>query len=95
MSRRADVAGIPASLSEDGWCLKVTGPSGSKTLAYALLLALPQFLVDLPITGVEGWSAAATWGGVRVRDLARLVGGSDESFVGVESAERLGFYRRS
>ena len=95
INRRADVAGIPASVSEDGWRLKVTGPAGSKTFSYADLLALPQVLVDLPITCVEGWSAGATWGGVRVRDLARLVGGSKESVVGVESAERSGSYGRS
>ena len=51
--------------------------------------------MDLPITCVEGVSADARWSGVRVRDLARLVGGNDESFVGVESAERAGAYRRT
>ena len=75
INRTADAAGIPEAVSEDGWWLRVTGPSGSQNLSYADLLALPQVAVDLPITCVEGWSADARWSGVRVRDLARLVGG--------------------
>ena len=95
INRTADAARISRVVVEDGWRLSVTGPSGSRTLSYADLLALPQAVVDLPITCVEGWSADARWSGVRVRDLARLVGGNDESFVGVESAERAGAYRRT
>lgn len=95
INRTANAAGIAAVVSEGAWRLSVTGPSGSKTLSYADLLALPRVVVDLPIACVEGWSAGATWGGVRVRDLVRLVGGGDESFVGVESAERSGSYRRT
>lgn len=82
-------------MPEDAWRLSLTGPSGSRSLSYADLLALPQVVVDLPITCVEGWSADARWGGVRVRDLAGLVGGGDDSFVDVESAERRGAYRRT
>ena len=95
INRTADAAGIAAVVAEDEWRLRVTGPSGSRTLSYADLQVLPQVVVDLPITCVEGWSADARWGGVRVRDLAGLVGGSDESFVGVESVERAGAYRRT
>lgn len=95
INRTADAAGIAPVMSEDDWRLNVTGPSGSRTLSHAELLALPQIVVDLPITCVEGWSADARWGGVRVRELARLVGGSDLSFVGVESTERAGVYRRT
>jgi len=95
INRTADAAGISASVAEDQWRLSVSGPSGSRSLSYADLRALPQVVVDLPITCVEGWSADARWGGVRVRDLAGLVGGSDTSYVGVESAERAGVYRRT
>ena len=90
INRTADAAGITEAVTEDGWQLSLAGPSGSRTLTYADLLALRQVVVDLPITCVEGWSASARWGGVPVRDLAGLVGGSQESFVGVESAERTG-----
>ena len=95
INRTADAAHITGVVTEDAWRLNLTGPTGSRTLAYADLLALPQVVVDLPITCVEGWSAGARWGGVRIRDLAGLVGGSRESFVGVESAERAGVYRRT
>ncbi|MFC7755567.1 molybdopterin-dependent oxidoreductase [Tsukamurella soli] len=39
--------------------------------------ALPQHTVRLPIACVEGWSRWATWTGVRVADLASLVGAPD------------------
>lgn len=95
INRTADAAGITPVVSDDAWRLAVSGPSGSQTLSYADLMALPQVTVDLPITCVEGWSADARWSGVRIRDLAQLVGGSPESFVAVESAERSGAYRRT
>ncbi len=33
---------------------------------------LPQYTIDLPIACVEGWSANATWTGVRLRDVLAL-----------------------
>ena len=46
----------------------------SRVLTRAQLLALPQTRVSLPIACVEGWSVSADWRGVRVADLAALVG---------------------
>jgi DMSO/TMAO reductase YedYZ molybdopterin-dependent catalytic subunit len=40
----------------------------------AQLMALPQYTQELPIACVEGWSTTQTWTGVRVVDLARMVG---------------------
>jgi DMSO/TMAO reductase YedYZ molybdopterin-dependent catalytic subunit len=58
------------------------------------LNALPQHTVELPIACVEGWSASARWGGVRLRDLVTLAGGApDRATVLVESLERRGRYR--
>jgi len=60
------------------------------------LTALPQHTVDLPIACVEGWSAGATWTGVRLRDLVALVGADpDRAEVDVESLQPTGRYRRS
>ena len=51
---------------------------------------------DLPIACVEGWSATATWTGVRLRDLVALVGADpDRATVTVESLEAAGRYRTS
>ena len=50
---------------------------------------MPQHTVTLPIACVEGWSASATWTGVRVRDLAALVGVPDgNASVEVTSLQR-------
>ncbi len=70
------------------------GPAPS-SLALADLAALPQHTVVLPITCVEGWSATATWTGVRLRDLVALVGvDPDGAEAYVESLETRGRYRR-
>ena len=38
------------------------------------LMAMPQHTYELPIACVEGWSTTQHWTGVRLRDLAALVG---------------------
>ena len=60
----------------------------------AQLRALTQRTVSLPISCVEGWSAEATWEGVRVRDVLDLVGGVVGD-VRVRSAEQRGEYAQS
>ncbi len=55
------------------WRLTVTGRR-TVSLTRAELVALPQVTHDLPIACVEGWSTTQRWTGVRVRDLAALVG---------------------
>jgi hypothetical protein len=78
---------------DESYRLVVTGPGGRHALSLADLLALPQTTADLPIACVEGWSSGATWSGVRVVDLLRLVGAGDtDRPVTVESLERGGPY---
>lgn len=59
------------------------------------LRALPQHTARLPIACVEGWSVEASWRGVRLRDVLRMAGVSDDAQVRVESLERYGLYRTS
>ena len=47
----------------------------------------------LPIACVEGWSASATWTGVRVRDLLDLMGVPADRDVVVHSLQPAGAYR--
>jgi DMSO/TMAO reductase YedYZ molybdopterin-dependent catalytic subunit len=70
---------------------------GSKTtiLTREQVLALPQHTVVLPIACVEGWSADASWTGVRLADLAQLAGISRPTQARVESAERVGAFRQA
>jgi DMSO/TMAO reductase YedYZ molybdopterin-dependent catalytic subunit len=56
------------------------------------LLALPQTEVDLPIACVEGWSASARWGGVRLRDLLDRADAAPGALVRVTSLEQNGPY---
>jgi DMSO/TMAO reductase YedYZ molybdopterin-dependent catalytic subunit len=66
------------------------------SLSREQLLALPQHSADLPIVCVEGWSAGATWTGVRVRDLVALAGGDpDRSTAEVRSLQQRSSYRTS
>jgi|SoiMethySBSTD1v2_1073268.scaffolds.fasta_scaffold01777_9 DMSO/TMAO reductase YedYZ molybdopterin-dependent catalytic subunit len=93
VNRTAAAAGI-GDLA--GYRLTVAGPGSSRVLDLAQLTALPQHTVDLPIACVEGWSAGATWTGVRLRDLVALVGADpDRAEVDVESLQPTGRYRRS
>lgn len=59
------------------------------------LAAMTQRTESLPIACVEGWSAGATWTGVRLGDLLALVGASGGKDVVVESLQPSGPYRRT
>jgi len=93
VNKSAAAAGIVAV---PGYRLVLAGPDGERSLDLAALNALPQHTADLPIACVEGWSAGATWTGVRLRDLVALVGADpDRAEVDVESLQPTGRYRRS
>ncbi len=59
------------------------------------LAAFPQRTERLPIACVEGWSANATWTGVRLGDLLAEAGLARDTEVVVESLQEGGLYRRS
>lgn len=90
VNKTAAAAGISAAQIGPAWRLKLIGATKSMTLDRAALLALPQHQATLPIACVEGWSTTQTWGGVRLRDLARLVGVADPSSAHVRSIQRFG-----
>jgi DMSO/TMAO reductase YedYZ molybdopterin-dependent catalytic subunit len=73
-------AGIDTSDVGDSWRLSLTG---ARTLSLSLgeLDALPQHTYDLPIACVQGWSTTQRWSGVRLRDLAALVGITEPALV--------------
>ena len=96
VNRSAEAAGVGAAAVRRDYRLTVEAPGRSVSLSLADLAALPQQVVSLPITCVEGWSADAQWSGVRVRDLLDLVGAdTGDAAVMVESIERDGPYRTS
>ncbi|MGB9282278.1 MAG: molybdopterin-dependent oxidoreductase [Pseudonocardiaceae bacterium] len=88
INKTAAEAGIgPVDVS---WRLDLKGPTGM-SLSRAQLLALPQHTARLPIACVEGWSTGVqTWTGVRLADLAAMVGAAPDSSMFVESLQRGG-----
>ncbi|MFE1024599.1 molybdopterin-dependent oxidoreductase [Streptomyces sp. NPDC058818] len=96
INKTAAYAGIdPAETSEDAWRIVVTGRTGTVRLGRAELRRLEQCSAALPIACVEGWSTSDQWWrGVRLRDLAALVGFEDDPpDVFVESLQRRGAFR--
>lgn len=98
INKTAAYAGIdPAETGPDVWRLVVTGRGGTVRLSRADLDRLALHSSALPIACVEGWSTSDQWWrGVRLRDLAALVGHADEPpDVLVESLQRRGAFRRA
>jgi len=86
---------IDAATSAD-YRLTLVGRDGlERTLTLAELRALPRHEAELPIACVEGWSASGRWSGVRVRDLAALVGAPDGAEVVVHSLQKRSAYSQS
>lgn len=69
--------------------LVVDGPAAASPfeLDYDELRELPQHEATLPIACVEGWSAEATWRGVRVRDLLAMADAPDDCTARVVSMQ--------
>jgi len=90
INKTAATAGVMPAATDTAWRLEVAGPGGTKTFTRAELLAMAQHSHQLPIACVEGWSSVQTWTGVRLGDLAALVGASGQQ-VHVQSIQRGGF----
>ncbi len=97
INKTAAYAGIDkAETGADTWRLVVTGRTGTVRLSRSQLLELPLHSSALPIACVEGWSTSDQWWrGVRLRDLAALVGHDDPPDVFVESLQRRGAFRKA
>ncbi|GAC66568.1 molybdopterin-dependent oxidoreductase [Gordonia soli] len=88
VNRTADQAGIVEAATDPAYRLRIVGPGIERVLTHAELAALPQHTVALPIACVEGWSAEATWTGVRLSDLVALVDRSGANGARMVSLER-------
>ncbi|MCF2528746.1 molybdopterin-dependent oxidoreductase [Yinghuangia soli] len=86
VNRTAAAAAVLTPIRDPGWRLTVAGPRGF-SLSRAELLAMPQHTVTLPIACVEGWSASASWTGVRIRDLMDRAGAPRDATLRVVSLE--------
>jgi DMSO/TMAO reductase YedYZ molybdopterin-dependent catalytic subunit len=85
--------GVDPTETGASWRLLLVGPSGQQvSLRREDLLTMPMRTEELPIACVEGWSTSRAWTGVRLRDLAGLVGGAGSDSVFVESLQRGGAF---
>jgi DMSO/TMAO reductase YedYZ molybdopterin-dependent catalytic subunit len=94
INKTAAAVGITARQTGARWRLQVIGRS-RRTLARADLLGLDQLEVSLPIACVEGWSTTQRWSGVRLRDLAAMVGVPEPASAEVTSLQRRGVFSRA
>jgi DMSO/TMAO reductase YedYZ molybdopterin-dependent catalytic subunit len=94
VNRTFAVAGFNEAATGPSYRLTVTGPTGTVVeLSREDLLAMPQATEELPISCVEGWSTVEVWTGVRLRDLAGMVGAMDADSVFVQSLETTGAFK--
>jgi DMSO/TMAO reductase YedYZ molybdopterin-dependent catalytic subunit len=93
VNRTAEAARISAAHTGPDWRLVLGGSEGRKiSLSRPELLAMNLITAELPIACVEGWSTLQRWTGVRLLDLARLVGIDHPTGAHVESLERHGAF---
>jgi DMSO/TMAO reductase YedYZ molybdopterin-dependent catalytic subunit len=95
INKTAALAHIRPQDVGENWQLVVQGPGRHITLTLQQLHQLAQHRSALPIACVEGWSTEnQDWEGVRLLDLAKLVGYSDQPpGVFVESVQLAGSFR--
>jgi DMSO/TMAO reductase YedYZ molybdopterin-dependent catalytic subunit len=94
VNKTAVTAGISRDATGAAWRLQLVAAE-RRALSRAQLLALEQHEVQLPIACVEGWSTTQRWRGVRLRDLAELVGAQREAVLHVESLQAHGVLRKA
>lgn len=94
INKTAASVGIRASDIGPAWRLTVRGGGRQVDLTYEQLAAMKQSESALPIACVEGWSTPDQhWSGVRLTDLAALVGlGTRTPQVLVQSVQRGGSF---
>ncbi|MFF3575696.1 molybdopterin-dependent oxidoreductase [Streptomyces mirabilis] len=99
INKTAEAVGIDMrETSGETWRLVVEGRGRTVRLSREELLKLPLHSAALPIACVEGWSTSDQWWrGVRLRDLAALVGYEEGAApdVLVESLQRHGAFRHA
>ena len=95
INRTAISARIDPALTGDRWRLQLLGGPQPVVLDRAMLTAMPQHTVDLPIACVEGWSTVETWTGIRLVDLAAAAGRPEPGSAIVSSLERFGAFNHA
>ena len=95
INRTAASVGVTPALTGPSWRLSLAGAARTVSLSREQLLELPQHTYALPIACVEGWSTTQHWTGVRLTDLAALVGAPAGALVHVQSVQPSGPFRHA
>ena len=92
VNRTAATAQITPERVGRRWRLRLVAGNRAVAFSRAELLAMPQHTYDLPIACVEGWSTTQRWSGVRISELARLVGVEGPFNVQTQSVANNGLF---
>jgi DMSO/TMAO reductase YedYZ molybdopterin-dependent catalytic subunit len=92
INRSAVAAGVTDTARDPGFRLTLVRGDREVVLSRADLEAMRQRTHALPIACVEGWSAAATWTGVRFSELLDLVGAPHDARVKLVSLQQRGAF---
>ena len=92
VNRSAQAAGVLASVTGPAYRLTLANGEREVTMTRADLEAMTQRVHDLPIACVEGWSASATWTGVRLSELLEKVGAPADAALRVRSLQQRGAF---
>ncbi|HEX7354662.1 MAG TPA: molybdopterin-dependent oxidoreductase [Mycobacteriales bacterium] len=96
VNRSAATARITPADTDDTWRLTLVGNRGEAvSLSRTQLLSMPQHRASLPIACVEGWSTEQHWQGIRLRELAALVGVGRPTYAHVRSLEKRGAFNQA
>ena len=95
VNKTAAFVNVTELASDPHWVLTVQGATTTRTFSRSALMAMDQHTYEMPIACVEGWSTTQHWRGVRLRDLAGLVGASPEAILEVHSLQPSGPYRHT
>jgi hypothetical protein len=87
VNKTAEAAGITAEMTGAAYRLELRAGARTASLSRLDLLALPQHTAGLPIACVEGWTTWQQWTGVRLSELAALVGAGASSGAFVRSLQ--------
>jgi DMSO/TMAO reductase YedYZ molybdopterin-dependent catalytic subunit len=97
VNKTADYRNITPNMVDASWRLTISGPTGEEVqLSRSDLLDMDLHRAVLPIACVEGWSTGnQDWEGVRLADLALLVGAGDAGLLRVASLQQGGAFGSS
>jgi hypothetical protein len=92
INRSAEAAGVLTTAVDPAFKLTLVNGDREVAMTRADLEAMTQRVHHLPIACVEGWSAAATWTGVRFAELLDLVDAPESASLRVRSLQQKGAF---